>query len=83
MTDSSPLRVAFAGTPQFAVPALAALLLRPKAAGAASASGWLGAVARVAHAFNGGFDGLSQRYGRYTALLNQGRRMQGSLRFSF
>ena len=26
MTDSSPLRVAFAGTPQFAVPALAALL---------------------------------------------------------
>jgi methionyl-tRNA formyltransferase len=29
MTDFSPLRVAFAGTPQFAVPALAALLASP------------------------------------------------------
>ncbi len=48
-------------------PALAALVLKPKAAEAARPSGWRGATARFANAFNGAFDRLSERYGRYTA----------------
>jgi HAE1 family hydrophobic/amphiphilic exporter-1 len=47
-------------------PALAALVLKPKHA-TEPASGWRGAPGRFARAFNGGFDRLSERYGRYTA----------------
>jgi HAE1 family hydrophobic/amphiphilic exporter-1 len=48
-------------------PAIAALLLRPKSAEAAPKRDWRGAAARFSHAFNGGFERLSARYGGYTA----------------
>jgi hypothetical protein len=47
-------------------PAIASLLLKPKAETTEPTSGWRGAVTRLTGAFNGGFDRLSDRYGRYT-----------------
>jgi HAE1 family hydrophobic/amphiphilic exporter-1 len=46
-------------------PAMAALVLKPRSE-AAPATGWRAAPARFAHAFNRGFDRLSEAYGRYT-----------------
>jgi HAE1 family hydrophobic/amphiphilic exporter-1 len=48
-------------------PALAALLLRPHEAHPAEPVGWRRHAAGFARRFNGGFDKLSSRYGRFTA----------------
>ena len=49
-------------------PALAALLLKPKAHhDTPPAPGWRGWITRFARGFNRGFDRLSERYGRFTA----------------
>ncbi|HEX2817119.1 MAG TPA: efflux RND transporter permease subunit, partial [Phenylobacterium sp.] len=47
-------------------PAIAALVLKPRTA-AAPARGWRGGLAGFSRAFNGAFDALADRYGRYTA----------------
>ncbi|OYY71859.1 efflux RND transporter permease subunit [Sphingomonas sp. 28-63-12] len=47
-------------------PAIAALLLKPKHR-SEPADGWRGAPARFAKGFNRGFDGLSDRFGKFTA----------------
>ncbi len=48
-------------------PALAALILKPKAHDAEPKRGWRGAPGRFARGFNRGFDWLADRYGRFTA----------------
>ncbi|PCD01523.1 hydrophobe/amphiphile efflux-1 family RND transporter [Sphingomonas spermidinifaciens] len=48
-------------------PAMAALILKPKAHDAEPKRGWRGLPGRFARGFNRGFDWLAERYGRFTA----------------
>ncbi|TKD51054.1 efflux RND transporter permease subunit [Sphingomonas baiyangensis] len=48
-------------------PAMAALVLKPKAHDAEPRAGWRGLPGRFARGFNRGFDWLADRYGRLTA----------------
>ncbi|WP_315764841.1 multidrug efflux RND transporter permease subunit [Sphingomonas sp. Y38-1Y] len=48
-------------------PAMAALILKPKAHDAEPRRGWRGLPGRFARGFNRGFDWLADRYGRFTA----------------
>ena len=48
-------------------PALAALILKPKAHDAEPKPGWRGLPGRFARRFNRGFDWLADKYGRFTA----------------
>ena len=50
-------------------PAMAALLLKPSRGAKVIRKGPLGWVTRFARGFNGGFEGLSRRYGRLTGRL--------------